>query len=85
MKIFKLSLIAISLLLIGCGSSDSKSSEAKLTPIKTVDDAKTSYKVLDSSIQTAFSELDEKYNNFLQKIQKITSQKCVNDDGKVTY
>jgi len=80
MKIFKFTLIAISLLLIGCGSGSSKSNTSELTSIKTIDDAKSSYKAL-NSFET-INNINSGYNNFSQKIQKIqkvnsVSEKCV--------
>ena len=84
MNFFKLSLVTVSLLLVGCGSSDSKSSSPDDTKVATVADAQKNFKAL-----SAFSGIggsigkSTNLNNFqkrkmLTKLQKGEKQSCLN-------
>jgi hypothetical protein len=87
MKIFKLSLIATSFVLIGCGgggSNNSNSTLSELTPVKTVDDAKTSYKAINSFESIDISEVNSGYNKMSKGMQKSESAACT-DGGSISY
>jgi hypothetical protein len=86
MKIFKLSLIATSFLLIGCGggSSSSTSSTVELTPVETVEEATTSYKALDSFESLDISTINEGYSKMSLTMQKTESASCT-DGGTLGY
>ena len=87
MKIFKLSLIATSFLLIGCGGGGGSSAPA-LTDVKTVDDAKTSYKAMSSFKTMDITEVSDGYSKLVQKTESVecynggSASRYVSDDTK---
>jgi hypothetical protein len=83
MKIFKLSLIAASFLLIGCGGGGG-SSTPELTSIDTVEEATTSYKAVESFESIDISSVDSGYSKMSSKMQKAESASCT-DGGTLSY
>ena len=82
MKLFQFSLITASFLLIGCGGGGG--SDTPLTEVKTVDDAKTSYKAIESFKSIDVSKVNNGYSKLSQKMQKSESGACPNG-GSVSY
>jgi hypothetical protein len=83
MKNLKFSLIASVFLLVGCGGGGGSSAPA-LTNVKTVEDAKTSYKAISSFESIDISKVNSGYSKLSQKIQKSGSAACT-DGGTVSY
>lgn len=84
MNFFKVSLITASFLLIGCGGGGSDTPVAALTSVKTVEEAKTSYKVVGSFETIDISKATDGYSKLSYKMQKSESDACT-DGGTLSY
>jgi len=90
MNFFKLSLVTISLLLVGCGSGSDSSSTVDDTKIETVADAQKNFKALSafggmgSSIGNSTNFKNLQNNTKLNKLQKGQKQACT-DGGTLSF
>jgi len=90
MNFFKLSLVTVSLLLVGCGSDGKSSSTADDTKIETVADAQKNFKALSafggmgSSIGNGTNFRNLQNNTKLNKLQKGQKQACT-DGGTFSF